>query len=161
MRNFELEIFFSKWEFKAKYHLTASDMESMSTKELLAMASSEDRDKYENLWLGYTQTYGLPELRSEIASTYDNLKGENILCFAGAEEGLYADAIALVGNVLAPTVDPDNIEAKKLLEQLPIIKQLRLYLLVFAMLLGLLSKRKMTGPSILMKSLQLLGQTRS
>ncbi len=49
MRNFELEIFFSKWEFKAKYHLTASDMESMSTKELLAMASSEDRDKYESL----------------------------------------------------------------------------------------------------------------
>ncbi len=35
-----------------------------------------------------------------------------------AEEGRYADAIALVENVLAPTVDPDNIEAKKLLEQL-------------------------------------------
>ena len=89
MRNFELEIFFSEWEFKAKYHLTASDMESMSTKDLLAMASPEDREIYENLWLGYTQTYGLPELRSEIASTYDHLKDENILCFAGAEEGLY------------------------------------------------------------------------
>ncbi|MCF6311866.1 MAG: type II and III secretion system protein [Verrucomicrobiales bacterium] len=35
-----------------------------------------------------------------------------------AEEGRYADAIQLVENVLAPTVDPDNIEAKKLLEQL-------------------------------------------
>ncbi len=89
MRNFELEIFFSEWEFKAKYHLTASDMESMSMKELLAMASPEDRKAFENLWLGYTQTYGLPELRTEIALTYDNLQDENILCFAGAEEGLY------------------------------------------------------------------------
>ena len=35
-----------------------------------------------------------------------------------AGEGRYADSIALVRNVLAPTVDPDNIEAKKLLEQL-------------------------------------------
>jgi general secretion pathway protein D len=35
-----------------------------------------------------------------------------------ADEGRYADSISLVENVLAPTVDPDNIEAKKLLEQL-------------------------------------------
>lgn len=89
MRNFELEIFFSKWEFKAKYHLTASDMESMSMSDLLKMASPKDREAFDNLWLGYTQTYGLPELRTEIASTYDTLKDENILCFAGAEEGLY------------------------------------------------------------------------
>lgn len=89
MRNFELEVFFSQWEFKAKYHMTASDMESMSMKELLAMASEEDRDTFENLWLGYTQTYGLHALRREIANTYDNLNDKNILCFAGAEEGLY------------------------------------------------------------------------
>ncbi len=89
MRNFELEIFFSDWEFKAKYHLTASDMESMSLGDLLAMASDEDRERYDNLWLGYTQTWGLPDLRTEIANTYDSLKDENILTFAGAEEGIY------------------------------------------------------------------------
>jgi len=89
MRNFELEIFFSEWEFKAKYHLTASDMQSMSMTELLAMASPQDREIFDNLWLGYTQTYGYPALRSEIAGTYDNLIDENILCFTGAEEGLY------------------------------------------------------------------------
>ena len=89
MRNFELEVFFSKWEFKAKYHLTASDMESMSMKDLLAMASPQDKEAFDNLWLGYTQTYGLPELRTEIARTFDNMSDENILCFAGAEEGLY------------------------------------------------------------------------
>ncbi len=89
MRNFELEVFFSKWEFKAKYHLTASDMESMSLSELMAMASEEERKSFDNLWLGYTQTYGDPFLREEIAKTYDNMNSENILCFAGAEEGIY------------------------------------------------------------------------
>ncbi len=89
MRNFELEVFFSEWEFKAKYHLTASDMQSMSMKDLLAMATEEEKDQFENLWLGYTQTWGLPELRTEIAKTYDTLSDDNILCFAGAEEGIY------------------------------------------------------------------------
>ncbi len=89
MRNFELEIFFSQWEFKAKYHLTASDMESMSMKDLLGMASPEDRETFENLWLGYTQTWGLPALRTEIAATYNKLSNEDILVFSGAEEGIY------------------------------------------------------------------------
>ncbi len=89
MRNFELEQYFSNWEFKARYHMTASDIESMSIKDLLEMASPEVRHAFENLWLGYTETYGLPELRREIASTYENASSENILCFAGAEEGVY------------------------------------------------------------------------
>lgn len=42
MRNFELEIHFSKWEFNAKYHMTASDSESMSMEALLAMGTAED-----------------------------------------------------------------------------------------------------------------------
>ena len=29
---------------------------------------SEDRAAFENLWLGYTQTYGAPELRETIAA---------------------------------------------------------------------------------------------
>ncbi|MBT6030963.1 MAG: aminotransferase class I/II-fold pyridoxal phosphate-dependent enzyme [Kordiimonadaceae bacterium] len=96
MRDFELEVFFSEWEFKAKYHLTASDMQSMPLKELLAMASDEDRAAFDNLWLGYTQTYGLPALRSEIANTYDTLNDQDILCFSGAEEGIYAAMKALL-----------------------------------------------------------------
>lgn len=119
MRNFELEVFFSKWEFKAKYHLTASDMESMSMKDLLAMANPEDRDAFDNLWLGYTETYGLPALRTEIANTYDALESENILCFAGAEEGLYTamktildkddHAIVIVPNYQAAETIPLSI----------------------------------------------------
>ena len=90
MRNFQLEVFFSTWEFKAKYHMTASDVESMSIKQLLSMATKQEREAFENLSLSYTETWGAPDLRQAIAATYDSLTDKNILCFAGAEEGIYA-----------------------------------------------------------------------
>jgi aspartate/methionine/tyrosine aminotransferase len=89
MRDFGLEVFFSKWEFTAKHHMTASDVESMSMQDLLGLASDEDRAAFEGQWLGYTQTWGAPDLNAEIADTYDRMKAENILCFAGAGEGIY------------------------------------------------------------------------
>jgi aspartate/methionine/tyrosine aminotransferase len=90
LRNFELEKYFSKWEFSAKHHMTASDMESMSLSELLTMSSPDDRADFENLHLGYTETLGAADLREHIAETYDTLSACNILCFAGAGEGIYA-----------------------------------------------------------------------
>ncbi len=90
MRDFGLEVFFSKWEFTARHHMTASDLESMSLSDLLAMASNEDRKAFEELWLGYTETWGAPQLRREISSTYDQIPADNILCMAGAGEGLFA-----------------------------------------------------------------------
>ncbi len=90
MRDFALETYFSRWEFSARYHLTASDMESMSQADLLAMASDADREAFDNMWLGYTPTFGSEPVRAEIAGTYDTASPENVLCFAGAEEGIYA-----------------------------------------------------------------------
>ena len=89
MRNFELETWFSQWEFSARYHMTASDIESMSISDLLSMGSENDREEFEKLKLGYTETYGLPELRVSIADTYESADPGDILCFAGAGEGLY------------------------------------------------------------------------
>jgi len=89
MRDFALERYFSKWEFTAKYHMTASDIESLSLTELLSMASPEDRNAFDTLWLGYTETWGHSELREEISKTYDTASPSDILCFAGAEEGVY------------------------------------------------------------------------
>jgi len=88
MRNFALEAYFSKWEFNAKHHMTASDAQSLSVNELLDLAKMP-RDSLNELWLGYTETYGAPDLREAIAQTYDTMQAENILCFAGAEEGVY------------------------------------------------------------------------
>ncbi len=89
-RDFALEVYFSKWEFAAKHHLTASDAESISIEELLALASPADRAAVGSMKLGYTETWGSPALRAEIARTYDSVAAEDILCFAGAEEGIYA-----------------------------------------------------------------------
>lgn len=88
-RDFDLEVFFSKWEFAAKYHLAASDAQSLSLRELLAFASPADRERFEGLHLGYTQTFGAPSLREAIAGTYDSVAAKDILCFAGAEEAIY------------------------------------------------------------------------
>jgi aspartate/methionine/tyrosine aminotransferase len=94
--DFKLETYFSRWEFSARYHLTASDAESLSLRELLAMGGADDAEAFDNLWLGYTQTFGAPELREAIAATYDRQSQQNILCFAGAEEGLYIACHALL-----------------------------------------------------------------
>jgi aspartate/methionine/tyrosine aminotransferase len=88
-RDFALEVYFSKWEFKARYNMAGSDIQSMSLTELLDLASPADRKHWETLSLGYTETYGLPELREVIAGTYETLQAKHILCFAGAEEALY------------------------------------------------------------------------
>ncbi len=94
--DFKLETWFSKWEFTARHHMTASDAKSMTLAELLALASPQDREAFEGTWLGYTQTWGAPDLREMIASTYQTIKSDHVLCFAGAEEGLYAAMHALL-----------------------------------------------------------------
>ncbi len=94
--DFRLETYFSKWEFSARYHMTASDAQSMTIQELLALADVADREAFETLSLGYTQTFGAPELLEVIASTYERQTPADLLCFAGAEEGLYVAMHALL-----------------------------------------------------------------
>ena len=68
----------------------------MSLPALLDMADAADRAAFENMWLGYTETYGAPDLRARIAATYANRSAEDILCFAGASEGIFAANAALL-----------------------------------------------------------------
>lgn len=89
MREFMLEAHFKKWEFTARYHFTPSDMETMSVSELLAFADATDRKRWEEARLGYIETTGTDEVRSAIADTYGAIAPDDVLCFAGAEEGLY------------------------------------------------------------------------
>ncbi len=97
LRDFALEVFFSKWEFTARHHLCASDMQSMTLSELLAMADAKDRAAWEALYLGYTETWGSPWLRDTIAGTYESVAASEILTFVGAEEGIFAAMHALLG----------------------------------------------------------------
>jgi hypothetical protein len=98
--DFCLETYFSQWEFKARHHMTASDAQTISLCDLLSLAEPEEREAWDNLTLGYTETWGSPALRRAVAATYAGLAAEDILCFAGAEEGLYCAMLALL--------DPDD-----------------------------------------------------
>jgi len=97
-RNFELEIFFSKWEFTAHYNLSGSDAEPLTQRQLLDLASDQDRLAYERLSLGYTETFGSPALRAQIAATYESVGPEHVLCFAGAQEGIFATMTGLLSS---------------------------------------------------------------
>ena len=90
IRPFELRKYLSKYEFKAKYLLCCSDVESLTMAEVLSMASPEDKALWDNLKLSYVPDVGLPELREVIArELYPELSADNILCLAGAEEGIF------------------------------------------------------------------------
>jgi hypothetical protein len=69
--DFRLEAYFSRWEFAARYNLTASDAQTMSMAELLELADDDARGQWESLHLGYTETYGLPAsiYRSALTAT--------------------------------------------------------------------------------------------
>ncbi|MFD7447100.1 aminotransferase class I/II-fold pyridoxal phosphate-dependent enzyme [Streptomyces sp. NPDC059909] len=95
--DFRLETYFSRWEFTARHHLTASDVKTMTLAELLALADDKDRDAFENLSLGYTETFGDPALREVIAETYEHADADDVICFAGAEEALYLAMSVLLG----------------------------------------------------------------
>jgi aspartate/methionine/tyrosine aminotransferase len=90
MRDFALEVYFSRWQSTARHHLTASDSETLTLAELLTMADAEDRQRWETLQLGYTDPRGAPWLRQAIAATYERATAETILCFAGGQEGIHA-----------------------------------------------------------------------
>jgi aspartate/methionine/tyrosine aminotransferase len=97
LRPFALEVFFSKWEFTARHHLCASDMQSMTLSDLLAMADATDRSAWDRLYLGYSETWGSPALRETIAATYDTITPDQVLSFVGAQEGIFAAMHALLG----------------------------------------------------------------
>lgn len=90
MREFELEKHFSKWEFAARHHMTASDSQSLTVQELLDMAGGQAKEELLSCWLGYTETRGALDLRQAIAKTYDVCEADDIQCFVGIEEGIYA-----------------------------------------------------------------------
>jgi aspartate/methionine/tyrosine aminotransferase len=95
--DFRIERYFSRWEFTARHHLTASDAETWSVPELLELADDADRKAWETLRLGYTETYGSPVLRQAVAATYSAVTADDVLCCAGAEEAIYLAMQVLLG----------------------------------------------------------------
>jgi len=84
---FALERYFARHEFSARHLLSASDCETLSTRELLALEPGAEEGLLSQR-LGYTETRGDPRLRAEIAALYPGLGPDSILVHAGAEEAI-------------------------------------------------------------------------
>ena len=85
---FELERYFAKHEFSARYLLSSSDCESLAMSDLLAMADAEIIQLWNELKLGYTESSGHPLLRETIASIYREIRAEDVLVLV-PEEGIF------------------------------------------------------------------------
>jgi len=85
---FKLERYFAQYEFKVQYLLSASDCESLSLHELLALADADSLAQWEQLRLGYTESQGHPALRAEVARLYQNLTPDDVLILT-PEEGIF------------------------------------------------------------------------
>jgi aspartate/methionine/tyrosine aminotransferase len=85
---FKLERYFAKYEFNSEFLLCSSDCEAMSIADLLALESGS-AEKFQNVWLGYTESQGSPALRKEICNLYSTMRPENILVHTGAGEAIY------------------------------------------------------------------------
>ena len=90
---FKLERFFAKHEFNTEFLLCSSDCEAMSIADLLACEEGA-ADKFQNIWLGYTESLGSLSLRKEIAGIYSTTQPEDVLVFSGANEAIYLFMLA-------------------------------------------------------------------
>jgi aspartate/methionine/tyrosine aminotransferase len=85
---FKLERYFAKYEFSTEYLLCSSDCEAMSIADLLALEAGA-AEKFQYVWLGYTESLGSPSLRKEISKIYETIQPEEILVHTGAEEAIF------------------------------------------------------------------------
>jgi aspartate/methionine/tyrosine aminotransferase len=85
---FALERFFARHEFAARHLLCASDCESMSVGELLAMEPGA-AERLAGLRLGYTESPGGPALRAAISRLYRSVGPDDVLVTSGAEEAIF------------------------------------------------------------------------
>jgi aspartate/methionine/tyrosine aminotransferase len=95
--DFALEVYLGAREFSVQHHLTASDAETMTIGELLALAGDRSGPALADLDLGYRTTWGGPELRAAVAATYGDLDPGDVLVFSGAQEAMFWAMQKLVG----------------------------------------------------------------
>jgi aspartate/methionine/tyrosine aminotransferase len=67
----------------------------VSIADLLALEPGS-AEKFQNTWLGYTESLGHPALRKEIAGIYETIQPEEILVHTGAEEVIFLFMLAML-----------------------------------------------------------------
>jgi aspartate/methionine/tyrosine aminotransferase len=85
---FRLERYFAQYEFNVPYVLCASDCESVTIGDLLALEPGA-ADNFQQHWLGYTESPGSPTLRQAICAIYQTVAPDEVLVHSGAEEAVF------------------------------------------------------------------------
>ena len=109
IKPFKLEQYFAQHEFSVPFQLCNSDCEALRVFELLALEPGA-ADRFQLSGLGYTETQGNPDLRTQIAGLYGDIEAEEVLVLSGAQEGIFLWVNTLLGPgdhaiVLFPTYE--------------------------------------------------------
>ncbi len=112
IKDFAIERYFAKYEFNTKYLLSSSDCDGYPMEYVLNLASESEKNRWNNLRLGYTETRGSLELRQAIQQHYQTIgldeilvsspgeanyilmnvllyKGDNVVCMSPMYQSLY------------------------------------------------------------------------
>ena len=79
VEDFKVERYFAKYEFTAKYLLSSSDCDGYSMNYVLTLASSTEKEQWDNLKLGYTETVGSEKLRQAIKQHYETIALDEVV----------------------------------------------------------------------------------
>ncbi len=93
---FALGDFLSRWSGTTRHDLAASDCETLTLAALLEMAVPDEAGDWRQQRLGYADPHGGIALRRAIASRYETLTADDVLCCAGAQEAVSCVTRALL-----------------------------------------------------------------
>jgi aspartate/methionine/tyrosine aminotransferase len=85
VEDFKVERYFAKYEFSAKYLLSSSDCDGYGMNYVLNLASPTEKEQWDNLKLGYTETVGSEKLRQAIKQHYETITLDEIVVSSPGE----------------------------------------------------------------------------
>jgi aspartate/methionine/tyrosine aminotransferase len=85
LKDFAVERYFAKYEFTEKYMLSSSDCDGYGMDYILNLATDNEKDQWNNLKLGYTETIGSESLRQAIKQHYKTIHLDEIVVSSPGE----------------------------------------------------------------------------
>jgi aspartate/methionine/tyrosine aminotransferase len=110
---FALGGFLERWSPRVRHDLSGSEAATLTLTALLELAGAEDRRRWQELGLAYTDPRGAAWLRSAIAERYNNFDATHVVCCAGAQEAVTSVIQALLASgdhavVVVPIYQPSE-----------------------------------------------------
>lgn len=85
LTDFDVERYFARYEFSAKYMLSSSDCDGFPMQYVLDQATEAELQQWQNLTLGYTESGGGHLLREAISNHYQQINPDEILVSSPGE----------------------------------------------------------------------------